>query len=305
MYKILSEWVIEFALVALAAGSFRPLLDAKPDQGDNRPKLIHDEKLEAALGTYVRAAEESPKSVSANRDAGMVLDLLGRYTEARKYFNQAIKVAGSPVEKAQTRRALAISFGFERDCRGAVKADRGAYDFFLESQDFYNAGEVADEMGRLCLEAGDLDTAYDWYEKGHEAGLQEANISPARRDLWAFRWAHARARIAARRGKLDEARKLVSIARAVLDKGANPDQQAYFPYLAGYVAFYAGDYKAALANLQNATPDDPFIECLMAQSYEKLGDFDTAREYYVRVANMYAHSVPAAFARPFARSKLQ
>ena len=198
-----------------------------------KPASRPDKNSEAALEVYRRGVEASPKSASANKEVGFVLDLLGRYTEARKFFSQAIKTARTPLEKAETRRALAISFGFEHDCKGAEKADRGAYDFFLESQDFYNAGEVADEVGRLCLDAGDLDIAYEWYGRGHEAGMKEPNISRAHQDVWDFRWAHARARIAARRGKLDEAHKFVSTARAILDKGTNPAQQVYFPYLTG------------------------------------------------------------------------
>ena len=98
-------------------------------------------------------------------------------------------------------------------------------------------------MGRLCLDAGDLNRAYDWYQKGHDTGLQEPNLSRERQDLWEFRWAHARARIAVRRGKTDQARKLVAEARAIVDKGKIPEQEEYFPYLAGYVEFYAGDYR--------------------------------------------------------------
>lgn len=268
------------------------------------PQLIHEGKLQEAFEVYRLAVEATPKSVAANNGAGVVLDLLGRFAEARKYFDQAIRAARTPTEKAQAHRAMAVSFGFAHDCRGAEKADREAYDYFLAAPDFYSAGEVADEIGRLCLDAGDLDTAYAWYRKGHDAGLQEANIPQNREDLWEFRWAHARARIAVRRGKVEEARKYVAAARAALDKGAAPEQQIYLPYMTGYVAFYAGEYAQALADLQNAVPTDPFIQCLMAQTYEKLGDRGKALEYYTRAANATAHSVPAAFARPFATAWL-
>ena len=134
-------------------------------------------------------------------------------------------------------------------------------------------------MGLLCLDAGDADRAYTWYRRGHEAGLQEADIPRARKDLWEFRWAHARARVAARRGKTEEARKYVAAARMILDKGSNPEQQIYLPYLTGYVAFYTGDYAAALAELQSASQADPFIQCLMGQTYEKLGDRVKALEH--------------------------
>ena len=269
------------------------------------PQLVHDGKLEEALEVFRRGVEASPKSVAANNGAGVVLDLLGRYTEARQYFSQAIKAAPTPLERAQAQRALAISFGFAHDCRGAEKADRSAYEYFLAAPDYYSAGEVADELGRLCLDAGDPDTAYDWYRKGHDAGWQETNIPPNRKDIWDFRWAHARARIAARRGKLEDARKYVAAAQAILKKGNSPEQQVFLPYLTGYVAFYAGDYAAALADLQNAVQTDPFIQCLIAQTYDKLGDRAKALEYYKRAASTTAHSVPAAFARPFARAKLE
>ena len=110
--------MIELTLVALGAGFLMPLPGARPEQRDLKahepitairvllqieeqrprsvatgPQLIHDDKLEAALEVYVQAVEAAPKSASANKAVGLVLDLLGRYTEARKYFNQAIKVA--------------------------------------------------------------------------------------------------------------------------------------------------------------------------------------------------------------------
>jgi hypothetical protein len=54
--------------------------------------------------------------------------------------------------------------------------------------------------------------------------------------------------IAAQRNK-SEAERHVAAAKAILDKGSNPDQAPFYPYLTGYVAFYAGDYKTALAEL--------------------------------------------------------
>ena len=145
---------------------------------------------------YRRGVEASPKSVAANSGAGVALDLLGRSAEARTYLGQAIKAARTPTERVLAQRAMAISYGFTRDCRGAEKYDRAAYEYFHTAPDFYNAGEVATELGRLCLDAGDLNTAYDWYNRGHDAGLEEENIAPDHKDLWDFRWAHARARIA-------------------------------------------------------------------------------------------------------------
>ncbi len=268
------------------------------------PQLVREGRLDEALAAFRAEVAEFPKSVPANNGVGVVLDLMGHYTEARRYLTQAIKVAKTPVEHAVAQRAMAVSYGFSGDCKGAEKYESSAFDFYLSASDFYNAGEVADELGRLCIDAGDLDRAAEWYQKGHDAGLSDPKITPARTDLWNFRLDHARARIAARRGKTQEAAKLVNDARAILGKGRNPEQEPYFPYLSGYVAFYAGDYKTALAELQNADIADPFIQCLTGQAYEALGDREHAMEFYRRAANNTAHSVAAAYARPFAQRKL-
>jgi predicted Zn-dependent protease len=63
-------------------------------------------------------------------------------------------------------------------------------------------------------------------------------------------------------------------------KATNPEQTQFFPYLKGYVAFYGGDYKTALEELLKANQNDPFIQCMIGQTYEKLGDRGKAVEYY-------------------------
>ncbi|MES1258131.1 MAG: tetratricopeptide repeat protein [Acidobacteriota bacterium] len=268
-------------------------------------QLLREGHLEEALALYRQGVEKEPKSLAANMGAGTALDLLGRSGEARTYFEQAIKAAVKPAEQAQANRAMAISYGFSADCRGAEKYGRRAFDYFLALPDFYNAGEAADEVARLCIDAGDLNRAYDWYQRGYNAGIQEPDLSAARADLWSFRRAHARARIAVRQGKTEEARKLVAQARALLDKGKIPEQEVYFPYLTGYVAFYSGDYAEAVKDLQGALQNDPFILCLMGQAYEKLGERAKALECYRKAARTTAHNPPAAMAKPFATSRLQ
>jgi tetratricopeptide (TPR) repeat protein len=81
-------------------------------------------------------------------------------------------------------------------------------------------------------------------------------------------------------------------------------QAVFFPYLTGYVAFYGGDYKTALADFLKANQSDPFIQVLTAQTYEKLGDNAKALELYRKAAATTGHNPPAAFARPFAARKL-
>jgi tetratricopeptide (TPR) repeat protein len=269
---------------------------------------LREGQHEAALQTFIAAAEKAPAKTAtrstANVQAGVVLDLLGRYGEARKRFAQAIDDAPSNTEKDRATRAMAMSYAFEANCQGVAKFEGPLYERNLAAGAFFDAGEVANELARACLESGSPAQAVAWYKRGYDAGIREPGITPARRDLWEFRWEHAQARLAARNGQAAEALKHVQAAKAVLDKGTNPEQAPFFPYLAGYVAFYTGDARTAVAELEKANQNDPFITCLLAQAYERQGDKAKADELYRKVLTSNAHGPTNAYARPFAKQKL-
>ena len=115
---------------------------------------------------------------------------------------------------------------------------------------------------------------------------------------------HACARIAARHGNQAEAQKHVTAAKSILDSGTNPEQAQFFPYLQVYVAFYAADYKVALEDLQQANQSDPFIQCMIDQTYEKLGDQAKALEFYRKASAAISHNPTAVYAVPFAKKKI-
>lgn len=290
---------------ALSAQTPAPAADPAADLVRQGQRKQRDGKPDEALALYRQALHVSPRSFAANNQAGMLLDLTGEYVEARKHFSIAMQVASSARQKTQAARSMAISYAFERNCSEAAKYEVPLYETHMAEKDFYSAGEIANELARICIEGDKLDEALKWYRIGWETGLREPDITPDRRDLWDFRWEHAQGRVAARRGNKADAQKHVDAARAILDKGTNSGQAPFFPYLAGYVAFYGGDYKTAVSELQKANQTDPFILVLLAQSYEKLGDQAQATEYYKKVlAAPIAHNQPNAFARPLAKKKL-
>jgi tetratricopeptide (TPR) repeat protein len=266
-------------------------------------KLNNEGHQDQALALYAQVLQANPNSYEANLGAGTVLDLDGRYDEARRYLAKAIEVA-LPESKAQAARAMAFSYAFERKAADAARYEQPLYDEDIAGKNFFAAGEVANELARIYLESGDLDNAQKWYAMGHEAGLKQSDIKPEGIDLWNFRWEHAQARIAARRGKRLEAQQHAAAAKTILDKGTNPQQAPFFPYLEGYVAFYLGDTKDAIAALLKADQRDPFILVLLAQAYEKSGDKTQAMQYYRKVLASNNHNPTNAFARPIAKKKL-
>lgn len=267
-------------------------------------QLMQDGKLDEALALYRQILQSSPDSLPALIAAGSVLDLMAKGQEARANFQKAIDAADTPEHKAMAERAMAMSYAFESNCTKTVEYEKKVFDYYAGKGDFYQQGEIADEAARVCIDSGDLDSAYHWYQAGHDAGLKEPNIKPARVELWNFRWEHAQARIAARRGNKAEAELHVAAAKSILAKGTNPEQVQFFPYLEGYVAFYGGDYKSALEHLLKANQKDAFIQCLTAQTYDKLGDTAKALDLYREASKAISHNPPAAYAVPFSRKKL-
>jgi tetratricopeptide (TPR) repeat protein len=240
------------------------------------------------------------------------LDLDGKYEEARKSIQQEIDAATTPRAKANAQRFMALSFAFERNCKKAVEFEEMVIGYWVtrekeEPQNaFYQQGEMANEAARICIDSGDLNTALRWYRKGSELGLKEPNITADRKALWAFRLAHAEARVAARKKRRADAVKHIASAEAALNQMTElkAQQQPYLSYLKGYAALYLGDYDQALAELSKANQSDVFIQCLLGDTYEKLNQPDQARAAYQKAFATQGHNPPAAYAKPYARKKL-
>jgi tetratricopeptide (TPR) repeat protein len=305
----LGHTLVLFALSAAVLHAQTPSTPQPPDPAADAlragQQLMRDGKADEALAAYLQAAEKFPASVPVRIRIGVQLDLMGRYAEARTHFTRALAMDLTPALEAQALRSMAMAYAFEGNCKGAIPYESRLYDRYLtKDKDFFQAGEIANELARVCLESGDLDTAAAWYKRGYDAGLQEPNIPAARKDLWQFRWSHAQARLAARRGNKTEADKHVVAAKAALDTGTNPEQAPFYPYLVGYVAFYTGDYKTSLVEFLKGNQNDPFVLSLIAQAYEKQGEQAAAMDAYKKVMGFTTHNPNNAFARPLARKKL-
>ncbi|MGA7240597.1 MAG: hypothetical protein WBY44_33245 [Bryobacteraceae bacterium] len=262
--------------------------------------------LFAASVTYAQGpGGGSPLLRAANAD-----DLSGKFKEARELYQQAIDEAATLSAKSAAQRQLAMSYAFEGDCKNTVKYEDLAAGYYRDNADandrFYQQGELYDEAARVCIDVGDLATAEEYYRKGRDAGLKQPDIPADRVKLWNFRYEHAMARIAARRGNKAEAEKHLAAAKQLVDgmTSLKAQQQAFLPYLTGYVAFYTGDYKKALEDFQQAQQSDAFIQCMTGETYEKLGDKDKATEYYRKAASAQGHNPPAAYAKWFTKKKL-
>jgi len=267
-------------------------------------KLVADGRVDEALPLYRRALQADPNGFDVNLGLGNALDLAGQGTEARTHFTKAI-AAASDDTRAQALTAMAISFAFEGNAREAATFYQQVYDKQTAASNFSAAAGTANALGRVYLETGDLANAKRWYQTGLEAAKRQPSGDAAQLPLWEFRWTHAQARIAAREGNFDEARKQVAAARALVDtKPEVKDQLPFWQYLAGYVELQAKKYEDALGFLKQADANDPFVQMLLAQANEGAGHKDDAQAAWTNVLKSGAHNVQNAIARPAARKAL-
>lgn len=259
---------------------------------------------DAAIAAYRHALDQDPNSFEAQYGIARTLDLAGSYDEARQHFAKAIDLAPDG-SREQALRMMGIAWTFVGNIDEATRYFRQVFDRRVAAGDPAGAAEEANELGRVYLELGHVDQAETWYRTGHDMAGREADRPAAQIDLADMRWAHAQARIAARRGLEKDARRQEAIVERLLDKGGNEDQRIQDAYLRGYVEFYLGHYSAAVAELQKADQQDPFILLLLAEANERLGQPDRAREDYRKVLASTSHALNSAFARPVARRKIE
>ena len=267
--------------------------------------LMTQGKHDEAEALYRQALSLSPRSFDAARSLGILLNLKGQYPEARKHLQVAIDVAPTSTVRNQATGDLALSFVFEgkpAEAQGHFEAVR------LQQQtdgDISAAGASARAIGRILIEAGDLVNDRKWYEIGYREWRPLPSQPETEQLLWELRWRHFMARVLAREGKIDEAKRLLSEFTALMQKRGNRAEDIeIYRWVAGYVAYYAKDYDGAIAQLTQGNLADPFILNLIGMAYEAKADLTNARAYYRRTLQSNVHNLQAAIARPHARAKL-
>lgn len=266
-------------------------------------KLIREGNLAAGVTALEAVVATAPGSAEARLALGRALDLSGRHREARVHLEEAIRLAPED-GRNEALAATGISYAFESKPGEAARYYQRVFDAHMKVDDRASAAAAANALGRIYLESGDAAKAEEWYRTGHETAKQVPQQSASRLALWDMRWHHALGRIEARRGRKAAALEHASQVRALLDRGGNDNQRPIYPYLLGYIAFYAKEYQRAIDDLAKGDQQDVFVLGLIARAHEKLGRRDEAAAYHRKVLASTSHSINAAFARPAAQAFL-
>lgn len=296
---VISALTLVIGADTLRAGQSDPAALVKEAQ-----KLESSGQRSEALELYRKALGLDPSRFDAHLGIGRVLDLEGKYGEARQHIQKAIELAPETGQNAALS-TMGVAYAFEGRAAESATYYQKVFDRQTASGAHDAAAGTANALGRVYLETGDAANAEKWYRTGYETAQKIDKRSPGDVDLWEMRWHHAQARIAARRKQFDAARKHADAVRALVEKGTlDEGQRASYPYLLGYVALHEGKHDEAIAALSKADQEDPFVLTLLAQAYEHKKDPAKAQELYRQILDIEGHSLQAAFSRPLARKAL-
>jgi len=272
--------------------------------------------LAALAAVTVSSAVTAQATRADSLRAAQRVDADGKHAEARAMYQSLIASAPDAAAKAAATRRLAMSYGYDGNCAKVIELLDQVIAYWVtrravEPQNaHYQEGEMANEAARVCIDHGFLDEAERMYRRGTLLGNAEPTPRTHPASLWAFREAHAMARVAARRGNAADAKRWVGEARKALDSDSAmaKSQEQYFPYLVGYVALFTGDLATAEAQFQKtvaAMPNDPFQLVLLGMTHEKMGHAEVARGFYQKAYDMSTGSNPPnIYSRVFTKKQL-
>jgi tetratricopeptide (TPR) repeat protein len=282
-------------------------------------------RFDDAIAVYRQALAIAPGYVPARRGLGNVFDLIGRHADARAEYSAGLERASQFYEDEPLLWALATSYVFERrfdDAHAALQrwADlavkrrgqsKGGLPMFFE---LAMAREAFDEAERV------LELLYGPVKKPVAmARSQTAEFDVIMTGLEWSQHQSQRAIIAARRGRADEARRLMAEAEAQVAKvdqllatvappaapnapRSNAGAESILP--AGELAFWLGDTARAIPLLSAEYVKLPRHNLLLGQAYEREQKLAEARAAYTRVVESTLLSIGLAWARPIAQARL-
>jgi tetratricopeptide (TPR) repeat protein len=276
-----------------------PVILGQMYQGANQP-----EKASAAFRKADAIGPSSPRvrAFLANEDL-----LRGEYDKARETFLDVEKGLPKGSAPFAIRYGLAFSYLYEGQVDPAIAALNTYLTEYKDSGAAQGFPEVFiwNSIARINLENGRLDEAMKAYEKGY-ASVPGSSLPEDQKQLWLGRLQHGRCRVLAKMGKHEEAWTEALAVKKMIDDGGEAGKQ-YLPawhYLAGYLKLEAGDNAAAVVELKQADPDNPFHQLLLARAYEKSGEPAQARKAYRAVVDSQQNGLERALAYPEAKRKL-
>ena len=155
----------EIGKVASLPDHARRRIRRMPRSNRQAAQLINAARFEEALSCFQGYSTKDGTGLGCGEQRrGSRAGFDGPLSRGTALLHRGNQIQPYPVGKKalSAERAMAIGYGFAGDCADAEKLEKRAFEFYVETLDFPNAGDVADELRPdHCLDAGDWDRSLE------------------------------------------------------------------------------------------------------------------------------------------------
>ncbi len=264
-------------------------------------------KIDAAIPYFEKAIKLDGSLARAYSFLGNCYLLKDNFTKARELYQTAITKISAEASPFQPFFGLTFAYLYEGKPDPALENEKEFLARYIRNgsttgpQGFPPVW-IYNNMARINLEFGRSDEALKLYEEGYKS-VPGSSIDSTQKQIWYGRTLHGQARTLAKMGKHEEAWKIAEQIKQMIETGGKEGEEYWeaYHYLAGYIKFESGDYKAAAEHLEQADQNDPFHKLLLARTSLKLGDKAYALQTYQEIVKTNFSNMERALAYPEAK----
>lgn len=261
-------------------------------------------RYDEALAAYRKTLELDATFINSFVGIASVLTCMDRHAEALEELQQMMAAA---VNDGQRRFALTSMANVDCDEGKFDDALRVVDEQYAIAEKINDVGALAQDlnfMGNILFETGRYDEALAKFTASIElvrASNLGADIKANSERFYLFN----EALVALKQGDAETAQAKSMEFTEKAEAAHNTFQIWLSHQLAGMIALDAGAFAKALAEFQNANPQNPHNLYRMALAYKGLGELDKAKEYAMKAADFNGLlALNYAFARPQAKALL-
>lgn len=291
-----------------ASNAFCTYMTLVPDEPN--PYDSHAELL-LLMGRYRDAIEEYQRALAINPSfapsyvgIGNAHLLLGDFPAARKAFETLRYLATDDGQRRQANVRLASASLHESRPSEALDLIRENLDAARARDDRLAVAGDLNLVATVLLETGEVAAASATFEESVrmvESAVATRDVKEAARRGFLYQ----QARVALARDDTKAATAATASYCLQAEDKQIPFELRRCHELRGMVALASGDHASAIAQLGQASSQDPRVLFELAMAYRAAGKTDAARDTLSRVVNFNALSLPLALVRPRAIALLK
>jgi len=263
------------------------LIPNEPNPHDSLAELLMKlGRFDESIQSYRKALSLNPQFLNAYRGIAAGLMYEDKHEEALAQLRKALDSASTDSERRQTIFAMAVCFTDQGKIKEALEQVSKLSELAAQRADKAAMASAASTRGDLLLKTGRTKEAREAFTTALDL-IRQSTIPDATKKNYEI-GSHANLALLACAGKdFATAAKEAEIARSGFEAAGNPNQTRGAQEVLGIIALQQKKYDDAIAHLNQANLQSPFVMFQLGKAHAGKKDADSARTWYRKAAVAY------------------